>query len=851
MEAPDPPTLHRWLLTVLVAIIGGLPFAAIGQSPALQEGSQGEVAIRCEWFGVGNKARIGEWTGIQLRVNDSNDRPREVLIRIATQDPDGDKPLWETTLTTNPGVNQPVWTYLRLPATFRASDPLRAFVYAAVEGPPIAPGLPPTPTAGRQLGSTVFQSQRLLAPSEGMIGIVGNRNMGLRRYGGEPNLTSLPLGHERWEFTDRLDPETLPDRWMGLMPFAALIWNEPPPSALGTERSQAIREWVTRGGHLIVVLPRLAQTWTDEASNPLHDIVPRVSVRRRESFDLEPLRPLITHLPKEAADARNRLELPSNEVIQTFRPLLGALSSEAFGVIAMPSPDADGRTEWLVVRRLVGQGMVTLIGLDAASRWMEQRALPDPELFWHRILGRRGQMVSRESGDPAGSVSLPRRPITVDNGIADQIAKTTLAGAGVLLGLVVFVVYWLAAGPLGYAALKKTGRQRHAWSAFVLASGLFTAVAWGGASFLRPARTSAEHFSILDHVYSPEGQSVQRARAWLSVLIPQYGDASLSIGEPGRPGTRRFTNLLAPWEQDRQSSAGFPDARSYRIPSRTPDSYTIPTRSTVKQFQADWAGGPTWKMPSPRADTAGNTIPLTAQRVDLPGGQAGVSLSGSLTHELPADIAEFQLIVSLGQRPISRSLSGRAAWRMSSEVFAANLTGWKPGVPLDLSAIPANRFSRADGTVQGANPGYFGTLVRDLDPLADGIEGSAGATGLTAMIRKMYALSFMGQLEPPAPEDRSSTYQPRPLVRRSATHGWDLSHWLTQPCIIIVGVLGPEKTPSPVPLKISDGGTYRDVPTEGLTFVRWVYPLPPRPPAWGSASDPIPEPSPSPDLDPE
>lgn len=826
-----------WILTALIAGIG----MARAQGPAVQEGGQGEVAIRKEWFGVGNIIRPGEWIGVRLQVNDSNDKPREVLIRIASQDADGDKPMWEGTLTTNPGVNQPVWAYLRLPATFKASDPLRAYVYAAVEGPALAPGLPASPTAGRQLGATVFQAQRVLLPTEGMLGIVGNRTMGLRRYAGTSNNAWLTYGHERWEVIDRLDAETLPDRWMGLMPFAALVWNEPPPASLGSERSQALREWVTRGGHLVVVLPRLAQTWTDEANNPLFDIVPRVNVTRRDGFNLEPLRPLITFHRKEGGLPRERLDMPANEVLHTFSARPGASPREAMGIISMPAPDENGQTEWIVVRRQVGMGMVTLVGLDAASRWMEQHGLPDTELFWHRILGRRGQMpAGNQESNPALNNTFGRTPSTVDNNISDMIAKQTLAGAGVLMGLVVFVVYWLAAGPLGYAALKRSGFQRHAWVGFVAAAAVFTGVAWGGASLIRPARTSAAHVSILDHVYTPEGSTVQRARSWLSVLIPYYGDASLSIGDPSQAGTRRFHNLLAPWESPRQSSAGFPDARAYRINSRAPDTFTIPARSTVKQFQADWAGGPVWKMPRPMADASGATQQVTADRIDMPRGEQSVALKGSLVHDLPEAINEAYLVVSLGQRPLSRSLSNKGAWRLSSDLFVTKIKSWDPGTPLDLSKILPDQFSPGDKPVQGSNPGAFGAMLEELNRVSDQMEGGgAGGNNLGVLATKFTALTFLGLIEPPREEDgRGYSNSSRPLARREATHGWDLSNWMTQPCLVIVGRVGGDKTACPVPITYSTGGEYRPVPTEGVTFIRWVYPLPPKPPVFGSSSDP-------------
>ncbi len=839
----------RWLVCLLAVVALGGRVSAQQPDPDTQ--STGEIAISCPWFGVGGSVRPGEWAGLQLRLNDSSDKPREVLIRILMNDADGDKIMWETAITTNPGVNQPVWAYVRIPARFRASEPLKVTAHIAVEGSGPAAGDTAALTAGRQVASANILCRQLVASSEGMVGIVGTRIMGLGRYAGPGQYNFLPTGHERWEIIQRLDPDTLPDRWMGLMQFAALVWNDPQPGALNSEKSQAIREWVTRGGHLVVVLPPVSQTWTDEPNNPLFDITPKVKINRYEGFNLEPLRALITRLPREPAsnsgeDQFKRLELPTSEILQTMVPLPGTTQEDAACIMSMPPNTAQGTAEWLVARRQVGLGMVTMVGLNAASRWMEQKALPDPELFWHRILGRRGEMVTLKANGELDSSfgSTARTPITLDNSIADQIAKTTLAGAGVLMGLAIFVIYWLIAGPLGYAALKKSGNQRHTWVAFVAAAGLFTGIAWGGATLIRPAKVSAAHMTILDHVYTPNGESVQRARSWASILIPEYGDASVAVGDPSKSGSARFHNLITPWEPENASTAGFPDARAYRINSRSPDHYSIPTRSTVKSFQVDWAGGPVWKMPRPLADAQGKPTEIKAT---IPQGVAAIVknnqlsaqlLTGIVSHELPESLRDVTIVVNLGQHPLNTSFAGPLAWRETSNVFVADLKDpWEPGTPLDLSKI--DKFSPGDGVASnGQSSGYFGVLLSTLNGRPDDMAG-LGNSSLEILGKKMKALAFFGFIEPPnvRPDSGSNTgssFTGRPLIRRRCTHGMDLSAWFTQPCVIIVGRIGDKdsNSPGPVPLMVSSGGSYKSVPTTGPTFVRWVYPLPANPPAY-------------------
>ena len=57
-----------------------------------------------------------------------------------------------------------------------------------------------------------------------------------------------------------LDLETLPDRWYGLSLLSTLVWGpndsgDPSSTAMSETTRHAVREWVFRGGHLVVVLP--------------------------------------------------------------------------------------------------------------------------------------------------------------------------------------------------------------------------------------------------------------------------------------------------------------------------------------------------------------------------------------------------------------------------------------------------------------------------------------------------------------------------------------------------------------------------------------------------------------------
>src|SRR5262245_25031235 len=143
-----------FLLIGLLLLVGLRPASAQDS-----DASAGEIQISCAWFGVGGVVRAGDWVGLRLGIKDTSDRQREVLIRIPLTDPDGDHPLYERSMTTNPGVTQPLWVYLRLPAGFRQNDLLTVQAFAAVEQGGPAPGPSDRPerygyAAGQLLGPT-------------------------------------------------------------------------------------------------------------------------------------------------------------------------------------------------------------------------------------------------------------------------------------------------------------------------------------------------------------------------------------------------------------------------------------------------------------------------------------------------------------------------------------------------------------------------------------------------------------------------------------------------------------------------------------------------------------------------
>jgi hypothetical protein len=86
-------------------------------------------------------------------------------------------------------------------------------------------------------------------------------------------------------------------------------------------------------------------------------------------------------------------------------------------------------------------------------------------------------------------------------------------------------------------------------------------------------------------------------------------------------------------------------------------------------------------------------------------------------------------------------------------------------------------------------------------------------------------LSIFQQLTPPTylrALNDTTTYEETVTFHREVGRDLDLSAWFTRPCLIIIGYLDESKCP--LPLRINNAG---DAPeSNGLTIVRWIYPLP-------------------------
>ena len=779
------------------------------QSGAARAGGNGEIGLIVTSLGLGNHARPGDWAGIRIRVTERGDTQREIIVQASIRDADGDTAQYQTVLTTNPGIDQPVWVYARLPYDILQRGSIRVQAFEAVEDPAATPendriGF----VTGRLLGQIDTPLNSNSRVSDGVMAVVGTKPGGIMGYtqGAAGGTDGNPLGHEVTQVL-QLNPDDLPDRWMGLASITEVVWNGPAPSELRIEQVRALREWVQRGGHLVIILPSIGQDWLAISNQELAAMLPRAAVERARDTSLASLRPLLTD------DTASVRPIPDSSVtLNILSPLADAGPEQADPILN----DAQGRC--VVMPRSIGTGQGTLVGLPLTHPCLLRAGLPETDVFWHRLLGRRGHVANTTEmkklmEENAYFNPKSRDDVQFDVDIPGMIAKSGRSLAGVTLGLIVFVIYWIVAGPGGFALLRARNRQKYAWFVFFCVSLGFTVLAWSGATLLRPKHVEISHLSILDHVY---GQRVQRLPTWASVLLPVYGQGTIGLDSDDTPRSQGgFVQAVAPWESFREAGqrSSFPDARPYPINSRSPEAMTCPARATVKQVQMDWAGGMAWD--SIRPVTTKGQDPMSA--ITLAQGAASQSaLAGSIVHHLPGALEEVQIVVFRGQIPVQAGL-GKGALIARANAYQLQLSKWEPGVPLDLGQATAGKSLNANADAK------LRSLISRASRTPEGMPNPANAT------ERLIWLAFFNLFAPP--EYTGQGYEGPVRAMRYATHAIDISRWATRHCEVVIGLLHtPGEDSLAAPVWVKTNGTRRKVQASGTTVVRWIYPLAPNPP---------------------
>jgi len=706
---------------------------------------------------------------MRLVVENQSTTPKRVRCQWVVRDSDGDKVYAQRRVTLSPQRDNWVWLYAVPSVGGDAQAPWRVRVINDQDG--------------RVLSTGTARPMRWLKRSRGVLGITGTAQLGLRPY------ASGVTRHEPYELLTGLEPAHFPDRWYGLSMLEVLVWTpesgDPGSALISADVRRAIRGWIRRGGHLVVVLPAVGGSWFESS---LADVLPSVQVTRVIA-DRPP-----SWLGEPVGGGEHKIRM------KVIEPRAGAGSQTSVLL-----RDHQGRP--IVVAGVYGFGRVTLVGVDLTDPSIKKMGLPNGQGFWPVVLGWRGpaytqSYIDQEIGRGRMAGAEARKHIELDRFIGHLITMRETVAWALLVAVIFFAGYWLLAGPVGFSMLSRCGLVRYSWLAFVVVVGVASVMAWGGAWVLGPGRLVVAHFTVLDG----EGWSgLVYARSWLSLSTPSHGRVEVAIDSPeaGVPGVPGNT-ITGVGLGGRGSKGWFLDPQAYTLDASAPDRLSPPIRATAKQFKVDYLAR--------RGGTGSDRI---SQWWSMPTGRLSVVdgwPAGTLVHNLPGALKNLLIVYCPGDGETPRVWRRRGPWAAGQSLRFEPPSHYEPLVrPLHYDQ---------EGKRIWNQEGYLGRLIgfKTGQSWGDREQDHEFMIANSQIVGAVEMLSFYNALPPP-------DYRRVHLLDRAANYDrllggrLDLTSFTVMRCVILIGHL--ERASLPVPLRV-DG---QEVASQGWVVVRWIGPV--------------------------
>lgn len=853
----SPASLLALLPVLLTVLLAARPAAAQSVDVRLSGETPEQQATS---FGVGRAFRDGSPVALRVEVAPSVDgfvgsAGRTVLVQWEVANADGDIAEHRRLVTLTPGRTRSTWLY----ATPPRIDPDQLWTLRVFDAPDAAGA------RGAEVGSRIIDvpSGLVRIPSGATaIGVIGTRTMGLGdlTWPQTQNGEGVPTSHDN-VFIQTFPPREIPDSHVGLGMYDILVWADADPSELTMDRQDALRNWIIGGGHLVIVLNQDADDWSleDPDGSPLRGLVPSRPPTKVEDVSFASL---MSTLTKSEGEPKSRDEIKPTQLLVFDRigDEVDELDAGWIPLIATDSGDV------IVVQRPAGHGRLTLIGLDMATdaRYAAislenglSIGIPQADAFWNRVLGRRGTTVSRgevqaletqprtQNGRQVGeqrriNARLHQARLSDGSTASGFIVMSEEAGAGLLLALVLFAIYWVVAGPGGYALLRARGQVRHAWVAYVLAAAVFTGLAWGGVTSLRKREIDVRHLTVLDWVADdgngPGGvPQLARARSWMSLYLPDYGSSRVGLGDPGTSDGHAMIRSWTP--EARALPPAFPNADRYAVDSRDLAApIAMPARATVTQLKADWVGPLDEAFAGMLQESSADPVRVELNESGFGGRER---LRGQVVNQLPVALRNVHVFWVHNDRPLrtryarpgGQDLEGPLPLLGRMSLAPRNTEVWSirgtvaPGAAFQIGRPSAGPTGQPNSVVRTAlrdtvDDRWMATFKRSGTDLLASNEPTVprGARGIET---SLHMLSIFQMLEPPIwLEDGSRRPASTARIDRRWGRELDLSAWFTRPCVIVTGFLDASELPYPLEV---DG---RRVAGEGTVMVRWIRPLP-------------------------
>ena len=451
-------------------------------------------------FADKNAYKVGTWTPVRLLLK-TNEAGFSGTIEVATGDDTGTPVAVRQPINILPNQTQRITSYVR-PGS---RDPQLSASFHDTNGKRVA-----------SYGFTGLLTFDVIGADETVLLTLG-RAQGVEMiptlpgYSADQTTSTRSIEVQALDFAD----DQLPGRWYGYDSLEAVILDTNSREAMTAirGRGKALRDWVERGGHLVL---SVGQNWQEvvDGNSELRDLLPAMPSGQGRINDLGVIESFAgSSNPIMAGDAALvGLQVAKlTEVEQRGGKVLAATAS-------LP----------IIVRGPFGFGRVTLIAFDVSqnpfSSWV------DRALFWDKTID-----LKRTTG--AGATA----GVTRAGGRFTASGNTDLGGLlrrgleqfpGIRLepfGWVAFFifVYIMLIGPGDYFFLKKVvKRMEFTWITFPI---IVISVSLAAYSAAYAFKGTELRVNKVDAVDIDQKNGMMRGRSWANVFSPQNRDYEVAL----------------------------------------------------------------------------------------------------------------------------------------------------------------------------------------------------------------------------------------------------------------------------------------------------------------------------------
>jgi hypothetical protein len=831
-------------------------FLCLALSSAAFAQARGEV----QSIGFDGVYRPGCWTPMVIRLTSTTSSPFAGRIEVVQEDLDGDRVLFtrQITLTGNtpnsPPVEQRFSMYFMPQPSRNPKWMLDASQQVAQLNDIINVRL--CTDAGKLLVKLpITQTLRPVEPLVGGTGILAGGTRGARLVLGvyDRNLPNLTEYGGMWGLNEdvayvgtRDISYGLPDDVRGYDAIDAIVWSDANPMNLSTDQVVAIEEFVRRGGRLVICQDTATNQW--QRNNAKFPLLMPVNVRAVEERpdQLDTLR-YLAKVPPPPAAGRN--DNPWYKLKGPFRYAAAEVKPGATVVQWQTSADGNllfddaGNARPYAVRQPFGAGAVTWVAQDLGDKQILGER--ESTAGWVHVFDKVFDWPN-DPVNPRGKNETELKPYDSRMAAVHELGRAHInlmdlpSTSAALIGIAVlfFIVYWVAAGPGSYFVLLKRGQATLSWFTFAAIAIAAVGLTYGIVKLVLRGDPQVRHVS---YVRSTFGEPA-RVRSQFGLYIPRDGDQKIELKDalPNRTSYLTAYNLHPAHNGD---SSEFPARQQYLVPVKEmreadrdpsdPRLVTIPYRSTLKKFTAEWVGN----LPG----GIDGSVKLAASADDES------RLTGTLRNNTGQALRRVYLVVS---DPFAQ-VYGDSFLTYDLVLY---VSFWDKGAALDLAALTSPRAKggaplipndATDAALEDATNAakivtYRGLLADDRQAnvlgnwttfwyrswrTTGGMSDKEQTEGDPLRPRMFPLLSFFDRLRPsrnpPATVRGQNEANDRfDFVRRGVRH-LDLSSAVSAGNMAVIAVGDSRDAPLPLPLDVEGDR----VPGKGFVYYQSVIPV--------------------------